>query len=208
MCINVRWLAADVASEEKKMKFAVTLFGLCAFNVAMLHGEDTTMTKCRANEVFSECGNLCEDTCFNCCDRSQVLPFRQMTMASNVECARGCYCASGFIRNDFGECVVNRPGVCGGSLDVLDQVMIHLFLISDDKRCASVSPHAIYKRCSHDSMSTCFKSVTRTAAYLGRCECMPGYSMNLNRKCVPTTECDEDEYDQVAELYLPTPNNC
>jgi Trypsin Inhibitor like cysteine rich domain len=64
------------------------------------------------NEVFSDCGNLCEDSCANNCDVPAFRPFALFNATTNQECFPGCYCKENFIRNEQNQCVLNEPGVC------------------------------------------------------------------------------------------------
>lgn len=58
--------------------------------------------ECPQNEVFSECGTACPDTCANLGDPKP----RPCTK----NCIIGCVCQEGFVRNDEGQCVL--PSQC------------------------------------------------------------------------------------------------
>jgi Trypsin Inhibitor like cysteine rich domain len=88
-------------------KIVLTVFLLATFQAIWADTEDCT----NANEEFSDCGNLCEDTCANVCEPPKFQAF-SLFVASNPNCVPGCYCSSGFIRDDNGDCVSNVPGVC------------------------------------------------------------------------------------------------
>jgi Trypsin Inhibitor like cysteine rich domain len=74
--------------------------------------EATRPTFCRANEVYSDCGNLCEDTCANRCE-APISTSQLALELTNPRCKAGCYCSPGYIRNRGGICVTNIPNVCG-----------------------------------------------------------------------------------------------
>jgi hypothetical protein len=65
-----------------------------------------------ANQIYSVCGNLCEDSCSNAGDECVYLPWVDLR-ADNDVCVPGCYCANGYIRNNDGNCVTSRPNTCG-----------------------------------------------------------------------------------------------
>jgi Trypsin Inhibitor like cysteine rich domain len=96
------------------MKGALSIV-VCLLIVAQSVRSQPAPTCLAANEEYSDCGNLCEDSCGNNCEAPVFLLFASMT-AKNPECKPGCYCASGYIRNASGSCVPNKPGVCGKTL--------------------------------------------------------------------------------------------
>jgi Trypsin Inhibitor like cysteine rich domain len=67
---------------------------------------------CGANEEYSVCGNLCEDTCSNRCEAPVSTSLAALSLP-NPSCVAGCYCSAGFVRNLNGNCVTNTPNVCG-----------------------------------------------------------------------------------------------
>jgi hypothetical protein len=88
------------------MKFIIALLLLiCVIQNVSLQG-------CGPNEEYTVCGNLCEDSCDNTCDPSIYQPFSSLT-AANGACVAGCYCKEDYIRDDNGDCVKNKPFVCG-----------------------------------------------------------------------------------------------
>jgi Trypsin Inhibitor like cysteine rich domain len=85
---------------------------LAVFFVATLQAILVDSQQCmNANEDYSDCGNLCEDSCANICEPPLFQVFALFN-PSNPNCVPGCYCTSGFIRDDNGDCVNNVPGVC------------------------------------------------------------------------------------------------
>jgi hypothetical protein len=77
---------------------------------------------CGPNEEYTDCGNLCEDSCANTCDPSTYLRFSTIN-PTNPACVPGCYCKQDFIRDDNGDCVMNKPNVCGKYLFLSDFLM-------------------------------------------------------------------------------------
>jgi Trypsin Inhibitor like cysteine rich domain len=73
---------------------------------------------CGANEEYSVCGNLCEDTCNNRCDAPVYQSFWALA-STNPNCMAGCYCSPGFLRDLNGNCVLNTPNACGSGEFIL-----------------------------------------------------------------------------------------
>jgi hypothetical protein len=73
-------------------------------------------SQCAANEGWSACGNLCENSCANILAPSVVIPFIpawQSLTSLNPNCVAGCYCLDGWIRKGNQGCVLQTPNVCG-----------------------------------------------------------------------------------------------
>jgi hypothetical protein len=67
--------------------------------------------QCGANEQFDQCGNNCEISCANIGEAPEYKSLRDPLSWSG--CVAGCYCNSGYIRDDFGLCVQQTPDTCG-----------------------------------------------------------------------------------------------
>jgi len=91
-----------------KIELVLTVVLLASFQNALAYSSECS----NANEVFSDCGNLCEDSCANNCDLSEFQSFSVFNATTNADCEPGCYCKANYIRNDDDECVFNRPVVC------------------------------------------------------------------------------------------------
>ncbi|KAL7041290.1 hypothetical protein ACKWTF_000710 [Chironomus riparius] len=71
-----------------KLLFLIFIF------VAIFATTKADSKKCKANEVYKECGSSCSDSC----DRIFILcPY---------QCEPGCYCVDGYCRSSPGRCIL------------------------------------------------------------------------------------------------------
>jgi Trypsin Inhibitor like cysteine rich domain len=95
---------------------------LCACTLPLLHSAiaqvdtedyycDVDVTKqCGVNEVYNDCGNICEVNCQN-----YGTPPKKDPVQNPGECIAKCACKNGYIRNSKGACVADKPHVCTGN---------------------------------------------------------------------------------------------
>jgi Trypsin Inhibitor like cysteine rich domain len=88
------------------MKFIILLISVITLTTASI----TPGPECpadRPNESNDPCGSVCELSCDNI-GVEEILDLRMMS-----GCYRGCWCKRGYIRNDEGDCVLQRRSSCG-----------------------------------------------------------------------------------------------
>nr|WIM01334.1 zonadhesin-like protein 1A [Limnephilus flavicornis] len=115
---------------------------------------DKCPPKCNANEVWKECGTKCPPTCAN------KTPF------CTKDCATGCFCVDGYIRqngkcipiDDCPKCGANEVFACGSACD---------------STCATLGDICpiINKKCTD------------------KCYCVEGYARDKNNVCIPIKQC-------------------
>lgn len=72
------------------------------------------VNSCDANEVYKSCWNpMCEKTC--------AIP-KVRGKCDTSTCQGGCFCQSGYVRNEFGRCVRSRD------CEVLDRNFFYIYL--------------------------------------------------------------------------------
>jgi hypothetical protein len=117
--------------------------------------------KCKKpNEVYSTCGTSCPVTCEN----------KENPPMCEGSCSRGCVCATGYIRNDKGDCV--KPETC-------------------PMKCTKANE--VYSLCDNNS---CQKSCATLGKYVAcrpictpGCVCATGYIRNDNGDCIRPQDC-------------------
>ncbi|XP_039439707.1 zonadhesin-like [Culex pipiens pallens] len=136
------------------------------------------MPECAPNEVFSECGTACPDTCANLDDPKP----RPCTR----NCVIGCICQEGFVRNDEGQCVL--PSQCPNS----DAIASSSLLLAPLPECG---PNELYNECGTACPETCdtFNGLVENRACIllcvPGCFCKDGFVRNKDGQCIPPSEC-------------------
>ncbi|CAL1267801.1 unnamed protein product [Larinioides sclopetarius] len=136
---------------------------------------------CGINEEFHECGTACPA---NCTNRLQPQRF------CSTVCVKGCFCRSGFVRDQNGKCVPPEqcPVVCKEN--------------EEFQECGSACPHTCDDLGKHIAPCTlpCRKG----------CFCKPGYVRNREGDCILPNFCPVvcGENEEFKECGTACPANC
>lgn len=152
--------------------------------------------KCPENEVFHSCGTTCPPTCDN------PSPVRLCTK----ECAIGCFCKEGHLRNKEGKCV--PAANCANEKEAEHGSVNMMMAVSDtnsDHQCSS--DREIYSLCGVqlDCMASCDLMMHHHSLVTGQllppkclqrmckpaCVCRMPYFRHANGQCVESMDCNQ-----------------
>jgi Trypsin Inhibitor like cysteine rich domain len=140
----------------------------------------------RPNETNDPCGRPCELSCDNI-GVEEILDLRASSL-----CGRGCWCKQGSIRDEDGNCVLQRRSSCG-KIEITSLILkinkksdnSLTFSSTDDDPCEGI-PHTLWTRCvGYTSERTCYqKRCPPIWTLKQKCACKPGYAKNLKNQCI------------------------
>nr|XP_042912443.1 tenascin-like isoform X3 [Parasteatoda tepidariorum] len=124
-----------------------------------VHPNQCAKHTCGKNEVYSECGSTCPQTCANLGNNE----------VCTSQCVKGCFCREGLIRNDEGVCV--QPNQCPKHTCSKNEVYTE---------CGSACPI---------TCANLGKDQACTAQCVTGCFCQKGLVRNDQGECVDPNQC-------------------
>ncbi|XP_063367819.1 zonadhesin-like [Cydia amplana] len=143
--------------------------------------------KCGPNQEYKECGSICEPSCSDLDNPSQVCP---------AVCVKGCFCKEGFVKDEHGNCVY--PSQCP------------LPICNKPNEVAKDCGSYCEMRTCEDYNRT---DIACPAVCVRGCFCREGYVRNAYGVCIHPKKCPSkpvclQEHEEYQSCGSSCPDNC